>query len=403
MIDIREYLRTLVGNLRHRLGFVGNTWYVDGGIGDSGNGYYPNKAFQTIGESIAAAAAGDAIKVKAGTYDEDGLDMVVDGLELHCEIGTLIVNTNPGTCLTVSGNSCLVEGLKVAQAGQVGFNITGDDCFLDRCHAEGCTVAFDIKGDETVLEYCVDDDATVTGFDISSAENALYLCKSVADGGASRGFYLSHTDAHKNMLYQCVSIGNGTAGYETVVGADRNAFAYCTSGGGDGARLDSGARNTWPNFTFENLLHVVQTFAGGGGGSTNLFRVHGIVEIQFIYGVVKTNLNADVDNVSLDVFPTAGVLVALAALVDSASAPAGSMFVKATKAADALILKSAVVPFIDEQADWRSPFVSTIIGEQGDGTATYIRSTYSGVATDGAIDWHIDWKQLSDDGFIEVV
>lgn len=403
MIDLLGRLLKLVASLRHIFQFTGDIWYVDAGIGTSGNGHSPNKAFLTIGEAITASSAGDQIIVKAGTYDENGLDLATVGLELHAEIGVLIVNTNPGTCLLVSGNSCLVVGLKVAQAGQVGFHITGDDCYLVHCHAEGCTVAFDIDGEECQFDFCQDDDATVTGFDISSAENVLYLCKTIADGGASRGFYLSHTNAHKNMLYQCVSIGNGTAGYETVEEADYNVFAYCTSGGGDGARLDLGAFNTWPNFAFDNLLHVLQTFSGGGGGSTNLFRVYGIIEIMFIYGVVKTILNADVDNVSLDVFPSGGTLVPLATLVDSATAPVGSLFVKTTDASNALVLKSGVVPFVLENTNWREPFVNAIIGSQGDLTATYIRSTYSGVATSGAIDWHIEWRPLTDDGFVKVV
>lgn len=392
-----------VEQLRHVNKFTGELWFVDASASASGDGTKPDSAFQTITEGIAATSAGDRIKVKAGTYDEDGLDLNLIGLELVCEIGTKIVNTNPGTCLTISGNSCLVSGLKVAQAGQVGFAITGDDGFFDHCHAEGCTISFNIDGAENVLQSCMDDDGTTTGFDISAEENVLYLCKSIADGGGSRGFYLSHTNAHKNMLYQCVSIGNGTAGYEVVAGADYNNFAYCTSGGGDGARIDMGSHNTWPNFAFENNIHVVQTFAGGGGSSTQLFRVYGIVEILHIYGIVETNLNADVDNISLDVFPAGGTLVALATLIDSASAVAGSLFVKATDASNALVLKSAAVPFIQEQASWKSPFVNTIIGEQGDGTATYIRCTYSGVATNGAIDWHIEWKPLSDEGYVAVV
>jgi len=382
--------------------FTGFVWYVDAGIGTSGDGTDPHLAFKTIKEGTTAASAGDRIRVKTGTYDEDGLDLKLPGLELCGDIGTLIVNTEPGTCLTISGNACLVSGIKVKQAGQVGFAITGAGCALFDLIAEDCTIPYDIDGANTLMVRCQDVNGTITGYDISSAENLLYLCNSMAGGGNSRGFYLSHTNAHQNMLYQCLSLGNGTAGYETVVGADYNAFAYCTSGGGDGARVDAGSRNTWPNFAFENHPHTIQTFTGGGGGSTELFRIYGIVEIMFIYGIVETDLSADVDNISLDIFPDGGSLVPLATLVDSASAPAGSIFVKATDAGDPLVLKSSVVPFVLEQSTWRSPFVNSIIGEQGDGTDTHIRSTYSGVATSGAIDWHIEWRPLSDDGFVAI-
>jgi len=151
------------------------------------------------------------------------------------------------------------------------------------------------------------------------------------------------------------------------------------------------------------LSHIMklQTFAGGGGASTQLFRVKGVVTVRHIYGIVMVNLSADVDNVSLDVFPTGGALVALAALVDSDSAPAGSLLVKQTQAINALVLKKSTTPFISEQADWRSPFISTIIGAQGDGTATYIRATYSGVATSGAIMWMVDWCPETMNGLVE--
>lgn len=392
----------ILSNLFNIPKFGGDIWYVSKAGSDNNDGKRPDRAKLTIGAAITSSSAGDAINVKAGTYDENGLDLAANGLELWGEIGVLIVNTNPGTCLTVSGNSCRVRGIKVQQAGQIGFAITGAGCILEHCISEDNTVAFDIDGAGTVLQYCQDNDATVTGYDISNEHNVLYLCKSIAGGGASRGFYLSHTAAHENILYQCLSIGNGTAGYHVVSGADYNAFAYCVSGGKDGARLDLGANNTWSNFDIENKLHVVQTFAGGGGSSTQLFRVYGIVQIKFIYGIVETILNADVDNVSLDVFPAGGPLVPLATLVDSASAVAGSMFLKNKDATNALVLKSAATPFIAENTDWKEPFVTTVIGEEGDGTATYIRCTYSGVATSGAIDWHIEYEPLSDDGFIAV-
>jgi len=154
---------------------------------------------------------------------------------------------------------------------------------------------------------------------------------------------------------------------------------------------------------YRYALHNIQTFAGGGGSSTNIFRVYGVVELKFIYGIVETNLSADVDNLSLDVFPAGGALVALATLIDSASAPTGSVFLKMTDATNALVLRSAVVPFIAENVNWREPFVNTIIGAQSDGTATYIRCTYSGVATSGAIDWHIDYEPMSDEGLIVIV
>ena len=388
--------------------FGGEIWYVSKSGSDTNSGGHPDDAFLTVGAALTACASGDGINVKAGVYDEASLDLgsgsSKDGVELWCEIGTRISNSGGGggTCLVISGDTCLVSGLVVQEAGQIGFDINGAGTFLTDCISTDNTVAYDIDGVRCTFVRCKDQGATVTGFDIASMENTLYLCNTIADGGTSRGYYLSNAAADRNMLYQCVSAGNTVAGFEAVAATNNNVFAYCTSGGGDGARVDAGVHNTWPNFAFENKIHKIQTFAGGGGGSTELFRVYGIVQIKFIYGIVETNLNADVDNISLDVFPDGGALVALTTSVDSASAIAGSMFVKKSDAGNPLVLHSGAVPFISEDDTKQKPFTETIIGEQGDGTDTHIRSTYSGVATTGAIDWHIEWEPFSDDGFVAI-
>lgn len=247
MIDLAGAIRTLLRGWRHSTSYIGHIWYVDGDIAVSGNGYEPHKAFKTITEGFAAMCAGDRLQVKAGVYDENGLDMDLDGMELICEVGVVIKNTNPGTCLTVSGNTCLVNGLVVNQAGQIGFYVTGGGAFLTDCVASECGVGFDLNGpgSRCSLVRCKDQNCTVTGYDIATQENTLYLCNSIASGGASREYYLSNTAAHRNMLYQCLSLGNGTAGFETVDGADSNAFAWCVSGANDGAPVDDGFNNIW--------------------------------------------------------------------------------------------------------------------------------------------------------------
>jgi predicted outer membrane repeat protein len=49
-------------------GEVVGAWYVDGAAPPSGNGESWNQAFKTIGEAVTAAADGDDIYVRAGTY-----------------------------------------------------------------------------------------------------------------------------------------------------------------------------------------------------------------------------------------------------------------------------------------------------------------------------------------------
>ena len=151
------------------------------------------------------------------------------------------------------------------------------------------------------------------------------------------------------------------------------------------------------------LVHTTTTFDADGADSKEIFLVQGIVDILYIYGIVTTILNADVDNLSLDVFPDGGALVALAALVDSATAPVGSLFVKEREAGQTLVLNTSVTCFVFENTTFNKPLYRTIVGEMGDGTPTNIRVTYTGVATDGAIDWHVDYRPLSDDGLLTAV
>ena len=226
-------LRTGVGGLSdsiyHIPKFMGDIWYVDAGMTASGDGTTIHGAFKTITEAFAAWSAGDRTVVKAGFYNENGLEIALDGCELWFEIGAAIINTTPGTCIKVTGDYCLLSGIVTIQAGQIGFDIDGTGVMLMDCISATNSVAFDIDGPRCTLTRCRDQDATVTGYDIASAGNTLFMCNSIADHAGSRGFYLSHDDAHLNMIYQCLSNGNTVASFETVAGADKNAFAWCSA------------------------------------------------------------------------------------------------------------------------------------------------------------------------------
>ena len=230
----------------HSPQFTGNIWYVDGTDGDDTNsGETPDAAFATIGTALAAVAAGDAITVRTGTYDEDGLDMNLAGLELWCEIGTIISNTVGTECLTVSGLACRVRGVHFVQAGVIGLVVTGIGTIVERALAVNCTVGFDIDEHSTQMFNCTSAGHTVTGFDIGERNTVLRDCYANGAGANVRGFYLSNAVVTRCLFENCTSSGNATRGWEIVNGADYNNIVHSTSGGGDGKRLDNGDFNFW--------------------------------------------------------------------------------------------------------------------------------------------------------------
>ena len=375
--------------------FGGTIHYVDGTNGsNSYSGLAPDEALLTITQATTNSVAGDAINVRAGTYNENALTMATNGLELWGEIGVLITNDTPGTCLTVTGNSCRIRGIKVMQSGQIGFNIDGAGCFLEHCIAEDCSIAYDIDGAETILEFCQDINATTTGFDIATAENTLYLCKSIAAGGASTGFHLSSSNANENLIYQCTSLGNGTAGYDIEAGAQYNVVAYCTSGGSDGRWVDDGSDNVWPMFAYEDNVDYMLTFDTTNGTSENLFRVYGTVEIVKLYGHVESALNADIGNSKFELYDSAAS-VDICTNEDISSAPVGSVFIKEGATNQAMTQISSANGAVSADRRGTNPFFLT----QKAGQPTYIRATFAG-DTDGQIHYHCVWRPITDTGYV---
>ncbi|MBA7613545.1 hypothetical protein ES703_20796 [subsurface metagenome] len=245
-------------SIRHIPKYTGNIWFVDGTNGNDANtGIDPHDAFKTIAHAIGAAAAGDRIVVMAGAYDEV-LNMNLAGLELICEQGTVLSNSTPGTALIVSANYCRVVGPFLTQAGQTGCQITGSFCSLEVCLAFGCATGFDDDGAETHFTDCRSILHTTTGFDIS-AGYGQYERLVAASTGAVRGIYLSNAAANNNHFHKCDTLGNGTAGWELIVGADNNLCSHCSMGAGDGARVDAGANNTWNNFSEGSQILAGQT------------------------------------------------------------------------------------------------------------------------------------------------
>jgi len=227
---------------------MGNTWYANVNTGnDSNSGATPDSAFETIGAALDVAASGDKIQLACGIYDEPGLDLAKDCLQLLGETGVVIVDTTSGTCLTVSGDNCKMVEINTGQAGQIGFHVAGARAILEDCRARGApSVGFDIDGNSVTLRLCEVGQAATTAYDIGANGAKLQYCHTVGSNGASRGFYISN--GSRCNLLNCTSIDNGGAGFEIAAGCDFNMLYHCASGGGDGDRVDSGDNNMWVNF-----------------------------------------------------------------------------------------------------------------------------------------------------------
>ncbi len=230
--------------------FTGAIWYVDAGQpDDTGDGKSPNTAKKTAAAGIALMSAGDRLKIKAGTYNEDGLDLNLAGLEFIAEANAIFVNSTPGTVLTASGAGCVVDGAHFVQAGGAGLVVSGIGVIVRNCIAVNCTIGFDINEHSTQLFNCVSAGHTVTGFDIGARNTVLKSCFAPGTGTATRGFYLSDASITRSLLDQCHSVGNATAGFEIVASANKNTVSFSSSGGGDGRRVDAGVNNVFANFS----------------------------------------------------------------------------------------------------------------------------------------------------------
>ena len=231
-------------HLKHIENFTGEIYYVSKAGSEENSGHAPDLSLLTVAAGIAKLAAGDKLVIKAGTYDENGLALALDGLELECEIGTIFQNSTPGTVLTVSGDACRVHHLLLEpSASQIGVVVSGSYNEFDYTypHVAGGT-GWSITGEHNLFERCRADNYTATGFQVANAENIFTEC--IAYGaGATRGYYFSHTDAHENLMTACVSINNDTGGIEFVSGADLNIVAAHSSVGETTPYTNSGANN----------------------------------------------------------------------------------------------------------------------------------------------------------------
>lgn len=394
--------------IRHIPKFMGNIWYVSNTCGsDTANtGTTPNDAYATITKAHTECSAGDAISISAGTYTENVV-ISKNSVELWAEIGAIIVGS-AGTPLTISGNYCKVVcsygTLRLNPiANGTGLVASGNWNYIHNIRVPGGSSAdlgFDITGDGCVLTDCRCSDPLIAAFKVQGNKNKLQDCiTGGTPANTSIGFWLT-SSCDKPRLVNCSSQGHASGGFVVDTGVTNGDTLNCASGGGDGVKSDSTHAVVWSNYTFDNIVTKEITFVGGSPGGVNLFKVSGIVEIEYIYGQVATVFHADVGNLKLEIFD--GGASDLTTVTAVGAAPVDSFVGKTADITTAITYKSSAAAYIVENSNYRDPQVVFIIGAKT-GVDTYIRCNVSGVATSGAIEFHIKYKPLSDTGFVEGV
>ena len=142
--------------------------------------------------------------------------------------------------------------------------------------------------------------------------------------------------------------------------------------------------------------------------TTNLFTVTGLVRVVTLLGFVETaTLGSNVTDCWWDLFPTAGASVPL---TKQAGAPAmtvfevGSAIIKAREAVQiASVLRANVGMFLEEDAVYKHPFKTFIVGKDSD-AVTNIRFMYTTTANlsaqTGVIHFEIIYEPISNGALV---
>ena len=255
-IDDIGRIRETLDNIRSNIGTKPRRiFYVDS---TNGNDNYDGRSrvhpVHSINIAIGLAGHGDLIHIARDTYDEAvSIPAGKNGLQIICEPGVYIVNTDPGTVVAIASDAVYWEGGILETNGQVGMVSNGQWFIGKNIRVYNCTVGFDLNGAHPLLINCFANDIATTGFDISE-DSGVYIDCTCHGLAASRGFYFSHTNAHFNILMRCATVGCTAAGYELVAGADENLIGLCIQSAVCGGPVNAGANNTFASHSEGSVI-----------------------------------------------------------------------------------------------------------------------------------------------------
>lgn len=397
--------------------FTGTVRYVSQTGNNNNSGISPDNALATINYAIAQSGPGDAIRVGYGTYNENGMDLNQNSLELWLEAGCILQNTAGSPVLTISGFGCKViasGNVRIdVPAGAVGVIVLGGFVYIEKlrinCNSAG-TYGFDIYGDGTEIIRCRCRNPTTAAYRIQSDRVKLSGCGCAGAAGDTSIGYLMTNNCECAWLQNCVSRGNETSGFYVDDGCTGGIIQDCASGRGDGRWVDIDDAFVWANFSFDDLIHSTSTFTatggvGGVGTNYNIFQVTGAVQVFNIFGIVEIVTPATNSTINLELYSANAAVD----ITDAAGAPdmvsrvVGTTLARISVAADPIgLAEPDSTPAVLENANFRTPRTPIILVEDDDAD-TYIQVVLSAALASGAVHWQCQWEPASDDGFLTPV
>jgi len=390
---------------------TGDIYYVNQSVGDDENtGKSTYVPFKTIGAAIAQLAEGDCIKLAAGTYTESGLELAIDGCDIHCDLGS-VINPASGTGILLSGDYCCLCGpvTVMPSADEIGVNITGTGCYLGDTIVLGDASSTGILAAGAVLDLFNCKVAGIKaggrGIDIKGTKITAKEC-GVAGDNASYGIYVNNASTF-GVLDRCFTIGCGLGGYHLASGVSGWTVKDCNSGIGDGKSRDIDLANEWSNFTFHNVATSLASIdASNETKSYNVAQIYGSVKLSKVHIQILVALSSNITDFYLDIWDgSTSTPISKVTTLDLSNAPAGSLITRNAASDEILDYQSGANGFISENAAWKEPQTEVIVGQKGDGTPTYLRMTYSTTDTpsSGTFRGYLKWSPVTDDGFLEVL
>jgi hypothetical protein len=229
--------------------YPGTFYVVDGANGlDTNNGRSPEEALATIGRALELVNPGDGVVIRAdGVYTEN---IVVDtnAVQIFASPGVVISGTGTVTpTILVTGDNVWFRRQMDVLASGVGICVEADNVRVDDVTVNSATIAFDIDGDNIVMRNTRAAGYTVAGYDISGLEPDISDAHAGGSGTATIGYVISST-VDSGLFRSLSSVQNISAGFSVTLGAEDNIFVDCTSGTGDGDRVDANLTNMWSNY-----------------------------------------------------------------------------------------------------------------------------------------------------------